>query len=68
MLTYIEWPTGEAIRTAADVDPDVLLALAFASGPIASLLAIPGILCLLGYRLNRAKTAEIQAQLAARAA
>jgi glycoside/pentoside/hexuronide:cation symporter, GPH family len=63
ILEWISWPTGSAIRTAADIPEDTLLTLAIMSGPVTALLAIPGILCLLGYRLNREKLAHIQAQL-----
>ena len=63
LLKFIDWPTGETIRSAADVPPDVLLSMAILSGPFASLIAIPGVACLLGYRLNRARTLAIQAQL-----
>ncbi len=63
MLTLIDWPTGEAIKTAEDIPADTILSLGIMSGPIAAMLAIPGFICLLGYKLNRAKVAEIQRQL-----
>ncbi len=65
-LVLIEWPTGTAVRTAADVPQDVLLTLAVISGPVAVLLAIPGLLCMYGYRLNRSRLSEIQAELRTR--
>ena len=68
VLVYIDWPTGPEVRSAADIAPEVLLQLGIWSGPIASLLAIPGLLCLYGYSLNRERVAEIQAELRARAA
>ncbi len=67
ILEWINWPVGTAIRTAADIPADTLLTLAIMSGPVTSLLAIPGVLCLLGYRLNREKLAQIQSQLRERA-
>lgn len=63
VLELISWPTGETIRSAADIPTDTLLTLAIVSGPVTSLLAIPGVLCLRGYQLNRSKLASIQAQL-----
>lgn len=63
MLTLIAWPTGDAIKTSADIAPETILSLGIVSGPVAALLAIPGFICLLGYKLNRAKVAEIQRQL-----
>jgi len=65
-LVWIEWPTGSAIRTAADVPQDVLLTLAVISGPVAVLLALPGLVCMYGYRLNRSRLTQIQAELQAR--
>jgi len=63
VLTWLEWPTGEAVRSSADIPADTLLALAIFAGPVVSLLAIPGLACLAGYRLNRSRLAEIQAAL-----
>ncbi len=63
ILEYISWPTGEAVRTAADIAPDTIYHLGVWAGPVVSLLAIPGILCLFGYRLNREKLTQIQAKL-----
>ena len=62
-LTWIDWPTGAGVKEASDVPADTALQLAIFSGPLVSLMVIPGIFCLLGYRLNRAKLSEIQAQL-----
>ena len=63
MLTLIAWPTGEAIKTSADIPADTILSLGIMSGPIAAMLAIPGFFCLMGYKLNRARIAEIQLKL-----
>jgi Na+/melibiose symporter-like transporter len=68
VLEWIDWPTGQAIRTAADIPPETLLNLAIIAGPVIGLLTIPGVLCFRGYRLNRSKVAEIQAELRATAA
>jgi len=62
-LKWIDWPTGETVRSAADIPQDTVLQLAIIAGPLTSLLVIPGVLCLKGYRLNRAELARIQSQL-----
>jgi GPH family glycoside/pentoside/hexuronide:cation symporter len=66
-LEWINWPVGSEVRTAADIPADTLLQLAVVSGPVVSLLAIPGILCLRGYKLNRGRLVEIQNELQANA-
>jgi len=63
ILVWISWPTGAGVRTAADIPDATLLMLAIISGPMVSLLVIPGVLLLLGYKLNRARLGEIQTQL-----
>ncbi len=68
VLRLIDWPTGETIKSASDVPPDTLLAMAVIFGPVIATFAVPGIFCLLGYGLTRARTAEIQQQLRLRAA
>ena len=65
MLTLIDWPTGESIKTAADIPTETILSLGIASGPIAAALAIPGFICLMRYKLNRSKVAAIQQALRA---
>lgn len=65
ILSWIDWPTGEVVKSAADVPPETLFQLAFIAGPVIALLAIPGALCLSGYRLNRTRLEEIQAELRA---
>ncbi len=65
-LKWISWPTGEGVRGVTDIPHETVLQLAILSGPVTSLLAIPGILCLLGYRLNRQKLEAIQQQISAR--
>ena len=68
VLDLIQWPTGSAIRSAADIPSETLFQLALIQGPLIALLAIPGALCLLGYRLNRARLSEIQTQIRASSA
>ncbi|MEM8501209.1 MAG: MFS transporter [Pseudomonadota bacterium] len=65
MLTLISWPTGEAIKTAEDIPAETILSLGLASGPIAATLAIPGFICLMRYKLNRARVADIQEKIRA---
>ncbi len=65
VLEWIDWPVGPEVRTAADVPPDTLLQLAVIAGPVIALLALPGALCFRGYRLDRARLEEIQADLQA---
>ena len=67
VLTLIDWPTGAAVRTAADIPADTLLLLAVLTGPVTALAALPGLALLRGYRLNRSKLAGIQAELRAAA-
>jgi len=67
-LRLIDWPTGEAVKSAADVPDSTLLAMALLSGPVAASLAVPGVFCLLGYKLNREKTTAIQKLLRERIA
>ena len=68
MLSIINWPTGETVKSAADIAPETIVSLGVASGPLAACLAIPGLVCLLGYNLNRARVAEIQRLVALRRA
>ena len=63
VLEAIAWPTGSAVRTAADVSADTVFQLAFIAGPAISLIAIPGVLCFKGYALTRARLENIQADL-----
>ena len=63
VLDWVDWPTGEAVRVAADIPADTLLLMALLTGPITAIAALPGLLCLRGYRLNRGKLQEIQAAL-----
>lgn len=63
ILRFIEWPTGDEVKTAADIAPETLQQMAIIFGPCVALLAIPGFFFLRGYKLDRAKTREIQRQL-----
>ncbi|MEZ5598843.1 MAG: MFS transporter [Pseudomonadales bacterium] len=63
VLAAINWPVGQAVRTAADIPHDTLVTLAIIAHPVSVVLAIPGLLCLRGYSLNREKLSAIQAAL-----
>ena len=65
VLEWIDWPVGEGVKTAADIPSETLIQLAVIAGPVIALLTIPGVLCFRGYRLNRQRVQEIQAELAA---
>ena len=66
VLDLIKWPTGSAIRTAADIPWEALVQLAVIAGPITGLAALPGIWCFNHYRLNRDSHKDILNTLAAR--
>ena len=63
VLVAIDWPVGQAIRSAEDIPVETMITLAIIAGPVSVVLAIPGLLCLRGYRLNRHRLSEIQATL-----
>lgn len=65
-LDILSWPTGDGVRSAADVPPDVLVNLGLAWGPLALLLALPGLWFINSYRLNRDAHAGIMTELHAR--
>jgi Na+/melibiose symporter-like transporter len=66
VLDLIAWPTGAAVRTAADVPWDTLVSLGVIWGPVSVLLAIPGLWCINRYRLNRDQHRDILRRLAER--
>lgn len=65
-LDLLNWPTGSAIRSAADIPADVLVNLGLTWGPLALLMALPGFWFLNSYRLDREAHAEILSELHAR--
>jgi Na+/melibiose symporter-like transporter len=65
-LDLINWPRGAAIQTAADVPPDTLMWLGLLYGPIVSGFAVVSVWCYSRHHLNRARHAEIVAELEAR--
>lgn len=65
-LDLINWPRGAAIQTAADVPPETLMWLGLLYGPIVSGFAVVSVWCYSRHNLNRARHAEIVAELEAR--
>lgn len=65
-LDLLEWPTGPTIRSAADVSPQVIENLGLVWGPMAVILAIPGLFVIARYKLDRQQHAEILRRLAQR--
>ena len=63
-LDIIAWPTGEHIRTAADVPADTLFNLGLLFGPIVAGFAVVSVWCYNHYDLTREKHQQILAQLA----
>jgi hypothetical protein len=68
VLDLISWPTGPAVRTAADVPWDTLVSLGVIWGPVSVLLAVPGLWCINRYSLDRERHREIQRRLGERRA
>ena len=58
-LDLINWPTGTAIKSAADVPPDTLFNLGLLFGPIVSGFAIVSVWCYSHYNLTRERHQEI---------
>ncbi len=60
LLDYIQFPRG---ATTGSVDPDVVWQLGFIAGPATSVFTFSGLLLYMGYKISRARHAEIQAEL-----
>jgi Na+/melibiose symporter-like transporter len=67
-LTMIAWPTGPAIKSAADVPPETLMWLGLVFGPIVSGFALVCAYCYSKYDLDRDRHALIVAELEKRRA
>ena len=63
-LALIDWPTGAAVQTAADIDPETIAWLGLIYGPIVSGFALVSAYCYSKYGLNRQRHAEIVEELA----
>ena len=64
-LALIDWPTGAAVQTAADIAPETIAWLGLIYGPIVSGFALVSAYCYSKYGLNRQRHAEIVEELAA---
>tara|TARA_B110000503_G_scaffold103286_1_gene154235 strand:- start:594 stop:920 length:327 start_codon:yes stop_codon:yes gene_type:complete len=62
-LDLIDFPRGAA---PGEVSPDVLFNLGVIAGPATSIVGLAVLAFYFGYRLDRARIAEIQLELAAR--
>jgi Na+/melibiose symporter-like transporter len=63
-LALIDWPTGAAVQTAADIAPETIAWLGLIYGPIVSGFALVSAYCYSKYGLNRQRHAEIVEELA----
>jgi Na+/melibiose symporter-like transporter len=63
-LALIDWPTGAAVQTAADIAPETIAWLGLIYGPIVSGFALISAYCYSKYGLNRQRHAEIVEELA----
>jgi GPH family glycoside/pentoside/hexuronide:cation symporter len=67
-LDLISWPQGAAIKTAADVDPEIITRLGLLFGPLVAVFGLIAIWLYTRYSLDRHKHAEIMVQLKIRRA
>ena len=67
VLDLIDWPTGTAVKSAADVPSETLFALALAGGPVVALAFIPFYYFIRRYSLDRARLEEIQKAIGSQA-
>ena len=65
-LDLIQWPTGEHVKSAADIPADVLFKLAMIGGPGLAVGFIPAIWCFNHYALDRQRHAAIRTEIDAR--
>jgi len=65
-LTFIGWPQGESIRSAADVSPDTINNLGLLFGPALAGVGLLSLWCYSHYQIDRARHAEITAELVRR--
>lgn len=67
VLDLIDWPTGTAVKSAADVPSETLFALALAGGPVVALAFIPFYYFIRRYSLDRTRLEEIQKAIGSQA-
>ena len=66
-LDLIDWPQGEAIRTAADVDPEIIVRLGLLFGPGVAVFGLfAAVWMFTFYRLDRDAHAAILVELKTR--
>ena len=65
-LNLIDWPTGPDIRTAAEIEPEIIAQLGILVGPGLGVAALIAVWCFAWYRLSRDSHAAILKQLAQR--
>ena len=65
-LDLIDWPQGEAIRTAADVDPEIIVRLGLLFGPGVAVFGFAAVWMFTFYRLDRDAHAAILVELKTR--
>ena len=65
-LDAINWPQGEGIRTAAEVDPEIIVRLGLLFGPGVALFGCAAVWLYALYRLDRGTHAQILHELRAR--
>ena len=62
-LDILQWPTGESVRSAADIAAETIRSLGLVWGPVASLVAVPALFLISRYSLSRERHAEIIKQI-----
>lgn len=65
-LAFIDWPTGAAIRTAADVPTETIVNLGILFGPFVAVFGLVCLWCYSHYDLTRERHADIVRALEAR--
>ncbi len=68
ILELLNWPAGEAVRAAADIPAETIQNLGIAWGPLAGVFALPALLIMTSYSLNRQRHNEILQLLSERQA
>ena len=67
VLDLIEWPTGESVKTAADIPSETLFHLSMIAGPCLAIGFIPALLLWRNYQLSKTRHEQILSQIEARA-
>lgn len=67
VLDLIEWPTGESVKTAADIPSETLFQLSMIAGPCLAIGFVPALLLWRNYQLSKTRHEQILSQIEARA-